>query len=409
MSYPFATRYIEQFPKKKMTQVSKFVAFISGAIIAVLGLLTLLDPEMFLGFQITKDRTALFYLGVFGAIWAWAKNSIPDDNQVFDPEYSLRAVIDYTHYSPPHWADRLHTDEVKKEFSTLYQMKVVNFAMELLGIFFTPFVLLITLPQCSDRIIDFFREFTVHVDGLGYVCSFAVFDFKNGTGRAEKRFTENIPDDKDNLRDEYYSTQHGKMAASYFNFMDNYHINPQTGIPGHIPPSRRQTQFQPPPSFPGLLSQSLTADMQGSRHNRKPSRGAVATGSRTQRFPPVTSPSPMTSMMLDPHHSASGGRDTKRNSRSQYKSTRNIRQETIEDEDEDEARDSAMRGTNAFGGSGLDESRWETSPTRNPSMAVEEGAPPDGTVPQAAGVLGLLYEFQKAHTEGMRGAGGVNF
>lgn len=40
-----------------------------------------------------------------------------------------------------------------------------------------------TLPRCSAQIIDFFREFTIHVDGLGYVCSFAVFDFaKTGLG-----------------------------------------------------------------------------------------------------------------------------------------------------------------------------------------------------------------------------------
>ena len=42
----------------------------------------------------------------------------------------------------------------------------------------TPFVLWFALPNCSDKIVDFFREFTVHVDGIGYVCSFAVFDFK---------------------------------------------------------------------------------------------------------------------------------------------------------------------------------------------------------------------------------------
>lgn len=410
MSYPFATRYINQFPKKKTTQFAKFTSFIAGAIIAVLGLATLLDPEMFLGFQITRDRTVLFYLGIFGAIWALARGSIPDENQVFDPEYSLSAVINYTHYSPPHWTGRLHTDEVKREFSTLYQMRIVVFAMELLGILFTPVVLLNTLPQASDRIIDFFREFTVHLDGLGYVCSFAVFDFKNGAGRAEKRFNDNAPDGAeggDNLRDEYYSTQHGKMAASYFNFIDNYHINPQTGIPGHIPHSFKR-QFHPPPSFPGLQSPTLAADMQSSRYNRKASR--VPAGSRTPRFPSIASPSPMTSMMLDQHNqSSASARGARRNTRSQYRSTRNIRQETIEDEEEGGEQDVTMRETRAFGSSGLEESVWETSPTRNPSSMAEESGQADGQVPQAAGVLGLLYQFQKAHTEGMKGPGGVNF
>lgn len=56
-------------------------------------------------------------------------------------------------------------------------MKISIFLEEVLSIVFTPFILWWSLPKCSDRIVDFFREFTVHVDGVGYVCSFAVFDF----------------------------------------------------------------------------------------------------------------------------------------------------------------------------------------------------------------------------------------
>jgi len=57
-------------------------------------------------------------------------------------------------------------------------MKLSNFLQELLSVLLTPFILCFSLPRSSAAIIDFFREFTVHVDGIGYVCSFAVFDFK---------------------------------------------------------------------------------------------------------------------------------------------------------------------------------------------------------------------------------------
>lgn len=60
----------------------------------------------------------------------------------------------------------------------MFQMKISLFVQELLSVIITPFVLWYTLPPCAGAIVDFFREFTVHVDGLGYVCSFAVFDFK---------------------------------------------------------------------------------------------------------------------------------------------------------------------------------------------------------------------------------------
>lgn len=57
-------------------------------------------------------------------------------------------------------------------------MKIMVYAQELLSVVLTPFVLWLSLPVCAPAIIDFFREFSIHVDSLGYVCSFAVFDFQ---------------------------------------------------------------------------------------------------------------------------------------------------------------------------------------------------------------------------------------
>jgi autophagy-related protein 9 len=57
-------------------------------------------------------------------------------------------------------------------------MKVMIFGQELLSVILTPFILWYTLPKCAPDIVDFFRDFTVHVEGLGYVCSFAVFNFE---------------------------------------------------------------------------------------------------------------------------------------------------------------------------------------------------------------------------------------
>lgn len=65
-----------------------------------------------------------------------------------------------------------------QQFGELFQMKIVIYGQELISVLLTPLVLWLSLPKCAPTIIDFFREFTVHVDGLGYVCSFAVFDFQ---------------------------------------------------------------------------------------------------------------------------------------------------------------------------------------------------------------------------------------
>lgn len=68
--------------------------------------------------------------------------------------------------------------KVHEQFGELFALKIVIYAQEILSVLLTPLVLWFSLPQCAPAIVDFFREFTVHVAGLGYVCSFAVFDFQ---------------------------------------------------------------------------------------------------------------------------------------------------------------------------------------------------------------------------------------
>ncbi|WVF69103.1 hypothetical protein IAT40_003877 [Kwoniella sp. CBS 6097] len=177
-SYPTAKEYIDQFPKERTALVMRFVAFVAGSFAAVLLVASLIDPDLFLHFEITPHRTVLFYLGVFGSVLAMARGMVPEENMVFDPEASLREVVRWTHYLPQEWTGKLHSQMVHKEFGTLFAMKIMIFFTELLSVILTPFILFFSLPPCAGAIIDFFREFSVHVDGVGYVCSFAVFDFR---------------------------------------------------------------------------------------------------------------------------------------------------------------------------------------------------------------------------------------
>lgn len=163
------------------------MAFIAGSFAAVLLLASVVDPDLFLHFEITPHRTVLFYLTVFGSLLAVARGMIPEENRVFDPELLMSEVVQYTHYMPDEWRGLLHSKKVHAEFGTLFQMKVLVFAQELASVLLTPFVLWYSLPTCAPAIVDFFREFTLHVDGLGYVCSFAVFDFQRH-GNVKVRF-----------------------------------------------------------------------------------------------------------------------------------------------------------------------------------------------------------------------------
>lgn len=440
MSYPFASRYIDQFPKDKTVQVSRFVAFVAGALASVLAVASVIDPEMFLNFEITKDRSVIFYLGVFGSVWAVARSILPEENLVYEPEFALQEVIDFTHYKPTHWEGRLHSDDVRKDFATLYQLKLVIFLEEILSMIFTPFVLWFSLPNCSDRIIDFFREFTVHVDGLGYVCSFAEFNFKmqgNTTQNPQpppQRFqpgaVRGVNPPVQALREDYYATKDQKLEASYWGFMNDYARNPKTDVRFPYAGSRRR--YIPPPPFPGPLSPTLpvgghSQTFTGARQDhfdrsmmyRRSPRHAFGYGSGTTG-PSKVGPgpglaigavnevsSPLTSILLDPHHqpAASGFGQARGTPQSRRRPTRYQHvpkalpvDETVEVEaqlQENPQQDLESSGEGVLGSWGMGQDEEASDEAEDVNAIVGDKV--------AGGVLGMIRQFQKAQGEG-RGA-----
>lgn len=100
---------------------------------------------------------------------------------------------------------------MRAEFCLLFNYKVGIFIQELASVLFAPLVLCLSLPTSAEQIVDFFREFTVHVDGLGYVCSFAQFDF-------ERHGNVNYGVQGAAAEDEYYVSKQGKMEKSFISF-----------------------------------------------------------------------------------------------------------------------------------------------------------------------------------------------
>lgn len=93
----------------------------------------------------------------------------------------------------------------------LFDYKVAIFLQELTSVIFAPLVLCLSLPTSAEQIVDFFREFTVHVDGLGYVCSFSQFNF-------ERHGNVNYGVQGAAIEDEYYLSKQGKMEKSFISF-----------------------------------------------------------------------------------------------------------------------------------------------------------------------------------------------
>jgi len=214
MSYPPADRYISLFPRIKTELIVKFGIFIFSSFAAVLVIITIYDPDL-LNMEVRPGQNVFMYLTTLGFLIAICRAMLsnPQEQAIYQSDAAMRQIVEFTHYMPDDWANKLHTEPVKNEFTTLYDLKPRIVLRELLSVFLNPVILWFKLADRSGRIIDFFRESSIHVEELGgYVCSLAVFN--NDHQKRVKARTDEL--------DRFYATQDGKMLKSYLNFMDIY-------------------------------------------------------------------------------------------------------------------------------------------------------------------------------------------
>ncbi|EEB19496.1 conserved hypothetical protein [Pediculus humanus corporis] len=171
-AYRPATKYMNIFTSPIMTIIAKNVGFISGAILAVLLALTVYDEDV-----ITVEHV-LTTMTVLGGILAASRVFIPDENLVWCPEQLMTAVLAHVHYLPESWRGKAHTQTVHSQFSQIFQYKAEYLIQELISPLVTPYILYFRLRRRAIDIVDFYRQFTVEVVGVGDVCSFAQMDIR---------------------------------------------------------------------------------------------------------------------------------------------------------------------------------------------------------------------------------------
>ncbi|KAI5078776.1 hypothetical protein GOP47_0006447 [Adiantum capillus-veneris] len=176
-SYKHAVEYMKQFPSMILSQLAKFISFVSGGFVATLLIIAFLD-ESLLEAHIF-GRNLLWFAAVFTTITAISRSFVIEEFEVFEPERYLRLVSCFTHYMPKHWRGAENKDVVRAEFESLFQYTGMTLLEELLSIFVTPYALIFLLPKYVEDMLQFIRDFSVHIDGVGDVCSLSVFDFEH--------------------------------------------------------------------------------------------------------------------------------------------------------------------------------------------------------------------------------------
>ncbi|XP_017274749.1 autophagy-related protein 9A [Kryptolebias marmoratus] len=198
--YKAASKYMNCFLSPLLTVVAKNVAFFAGSLLAVLIALTIYDEDVLAVEHVLSSITLL------GVCITVCRSFIPDKHMVFCPEQLLRVILAHIHYMPDHWQGNAHRYETRDQFSQLFQYKAVFILEELLSPVVTPIILIFCLRRKSLEIIDFFRNFTVEVVGVGDTCSFAQMDIRQhghpawmSAGKTEASIYQQAEDGKTEL------------------------------------------------------------------------------------------------------------------------------------------------------------------------------------------------------------------
>ncbi|TTH38805.1 Autophagy-related protein 9A [Bagarius yarrelli] len=198
--YKASSKYMNCFMSPLLTVVAKNVAFFAGSILAVLIALTIYDEDVLAVEHVLSSVTLL------GVCITVCRSFIPDKHMVFCPEQLLKVILAHIHYMPDHWQGNAHRYETRDEFAQLFQYKAVFILEELLSPVITPFILIFCLRRKSLEIIDFFRNFTVEVVGVGDTCSFAQMDVRHhghpawmSAGKTEASIYQQAEDGKTEL------------------------------------------------------------------------------------------------------------------------------------------------------------------------------------------------------------------
>lgn len=220
-----ATKYLGSFNSPIASIIARSVAFMCGAVLAVVLLLAIYDED------VLAVEHVLTLVTVLGGALAVSRALIPDETIAWCPETLLSNVLAHTHYLPAGWIGQAHTIRVRTEFQQLFQYRVVGLLEELLSPLVTPYVLWRHIYPRTLDIVDFYRNFTVSVVGVGDVCSFAQMDVRKH-GNPDWQCTA---DTVNPPPEQYTQAEDGKIELSLIHFT---HTNPSWR-----PPTEVQQQF----------------------------------------------------------------------------------------------------------------------------------------------------------------------
>lgn len=183
-SYRDAERYLGLFGSNEyLAAIGRILVFVGGSFAAVLFAFAAINDAILLHVKVA-NWNLLWYAGLFGIFFSGGKALIPKPeaqsksgrNLYAEIDEALETVSAATHFMPETWKKRGWEIKTHRAFSTMYQYKAKLFASELLSLIASPYILCVSLANCSESICEFVVATKAELHGAGEVCGYATFD-----------------------------------------------------------------------------------------------------------------------------------------------------------------------------------------------------------------------------------------
>jgi autophagy-related protein 9 len=169
-----ATKYMNSFISVPLESLAKLVLFMSRAMAAVLGLLAVYSEHVLGVEHMVTVLAALFFVGF--ACNGFIRGDVPQKHtqvELYDH------VLGHVHYVPVNHPAA--TPQARSQIALLFGYKIGAILEELLCPFIAPYIVFRHLSLRSSDLVDFFRNCSIEIPGIGDVCSFSMLNIdKNG-------------------------------------------------------------------------------------------------------------------------------------------------------------------------------------------------------------------------------------
>ncbi|CAG9769068.1 unnamed protein product [Ceutorhynchus assimilis] len=214
-AYKPATKYMASFCSPIMVIIAQHFAFLGGSILAIIVCLGFVDNDILYYDQV------LTLLAVLTGVIGVCRSLTPDETIMCNPEQLLEGVVLHTHYLPGLWQGYSHTSRVRSSFQQLFQYRFAALLEEFLSPILVPYYLLMYIYPRRLDLVDFFRNFTISLVGVGDVCSFAQMDIRkhgNPDFQAEPQEDQSHASLPVTANDQYNQAEDGKVELSLMHF-----------------------------------------------------------------------------------------------------------------------------------------------------------------------------------------------